>query len=160
MRAGEHHAVAAEQLDAFALEIVVGGDVVREALGVQPLDEVEVGGELPDRAGAVARLRPHRQDRTAPGREADPAAVGVMIVRRQPELGVRHQMEVVRVEHRRVTDDRLPDRHLGDDVVVGVREVAGRRHEEEDLRRRPARRRQHEERHVAPPTLRGGARTA
>ena len=63
--AGQHHAVRREQLDALAIQVLVGDHVEADLLRVEPVDDAEVGRELPERVhahpGAVARIE--RDDR-------------------------------------------------------------------------------------------------
>ena len=76
----------------------------------------------------------------------DTGAVDVRVVGREPELAVAVEPEVLLGDHRRVTEDRLRDGDVVDDVLVRVGEVARGGDEEERLRRRGAARRQDEER--------------
>ena len=68
------------------------------------------------------------------------------VVGRESDVEIAVGVEVLLRDARGVAEDRLRDRHVVDDVVVGVGQVAGRRHEQQDVRRRGAARRQHEER--------------
>ena len=61
-------------------------------------------------------------------------AVDVRVVGRQPELQAPVEPEVLLGDHRRVTEDRLGDGDVVDDVLVRVGEVARRGDEEERIR--------------------------
>ena len=94
----------------------------------------------------MPEVGPHVHDRAARRREAHAAAVGVAVVGREAEVDVAIEVEVLLGDARGVPEDRLRNRHVVDDVVVRVGEVAGRRHEERDLRGCRAAGRNHEER--------------
>ena len=57
MRPGDHHSVLAQQTEALGMEVLVGDDVELLPDGFQPIDNVEVGVELPRRRTADADPR-------------------------------------------------------------------------------------------------------
>ena len=48
MAAGDDRAIGRQQRQAFAVDILVGDDVAALADGVEPVDDVEIGVEVPD----------------------------------------------------------------------------------------------------------------
>ena len=84
VRAGEHCAVGREQRGALVVEVFVGDDVEGDALGLEPGEQMRVGGVVPQ-AGAARvvegeEARAHGEDRAPAGGDADAAVVGVAVV--------------------------------------------------------------------------------
>jgi hypothetical protein len=48
MRPGHHAAIGGQQGDPLGIEVVLSDDVIRLILGVQPVNEVRIGRELPE----------------------------------------------------------------------------------------------------------------
>ena len=127
MAAGQDDLVGAEQIGPVEVQVFVGDDVVGELFLLQPLDQVQVGGEVASagvQPGAV--LRPHVHDRPEPRRIADAAAVAVDVVERQAELRVLVEVMVFRPEFD-LEVDQIRVIVLGVEPLVRVGEIGVRR---------------------------------
>ena len=49
MRPGDHHSVSAQQSEAFGMQVLIGDDVERLSHRLEPVDNMEIGVELPRR---------------------------------------------------------------------------------------------------------------
>src|SRR5579863_7928154 len=107
---------------------------------------MKVGRQAPQRS-AEAMMRPHVGNRPQPRHVAYAAAVGVMIVSGESEFRMLVQVDVVRSQHRGVTDDRLGALAEAQMLVV-VGEIRGGRYQECDLRGGTARWSAHDKRDV------------
>ena len=146
----QHDRVVREQFDTVTVEVLVGDGVPSDALALEPVDDRQVGRELPEgvrhEPGPVTGA--HVDDRPAPGAEEDAGAVGVDLVAGVPEVVVALKLEVVRMEHRHMADQQLGAGGVERQMVVGIRQVRPRREEHGDPVALPARGRPDEERHV------------
>ena len=81
MRAGDDDLVRREQRFARCMEILVSDHVCCDALGLQPVHQVEVGREARRRGpDPVAKLRTHIEDWLQPRSIADPGAIDMKVV--------------------------------------------------------------------------------
>ena len=87
---GHDGAIATQELASLLIEILVGGDVVGDALALEPRGEPGIGREPPRN---VLRFEIH--DRPSPRREDDTGAVTVVVVVGEAELGMREQRCIV-----------------------------------------------------------------
>ena len=96
----QHDRVVREQFDTVTVEVLVGDGVPSDALALEPVDDRQVGRELPEgvrhEPGPVTGA--HVDDRPAPGAEEDAGAVAVDLVAGVPEVVVALKLEVVRME--------------------------------------------------------------
>ena len=143
----QHDRVVLDRRQTFVVQVLVGDDVVLEALRLQPLGQVRVGVELPERGLAAAdpfqHLRAEVQDRAEPRGVADAAAVDVTVVERGTVFPVLAALHVLLVQHHEPAGKNLRRTHVGGHVGVGVGHVARGGQQEADLRGRRAARRTH-----------------
>ncbi len=140
--AGQHHRVALEEGRALHVEIVVGDDVVRLPLGLEPVEQAEVEEEVPEPARG-----PGVDDRAQPRDVADARAVRVRVVGRAAQLRVIHEQEVGGVHDRQRADIELGRTRPHARAVVRVGEVGRGGGQERHPGPGPAARRPHVEHH-------------
>ena len=84
MRTRQHRAVRRQQSRPLVVEILVGDDVEREALLLEPGEDMRVGRIVPQpRTARIVEgeeTRPHRQHRAEPRGEGDAAAIRVAVI--------------------------------------------------------------------------------
>jgi hypothetical protein len=130
MAAGDHDPVGLEQFEPVAVEILVGDRVPSELVSVEPVDDHQVGGELPWRVGhePAAVARTHVDDRPPPRAEHDARSIRVRLVAGVPEVVVPLQVEIIRLQYRDMSDQYFGPWNIQRQPVVCVREIgAGRK---------------------------------
>jgi hypothetical protein len=143
------HRVARERAHALAVELHVGDQVVRNALLLQPVDEVRVDGQV-----AGLRARAHVEHRAQPRAVGAAAAVHVMVVGGLAQLGVLLQVDVVAREHQQPLGQHLEVDRVQAQRAVGVGHVGHGGREHGQLRARRIGRRRDEEADVGLGVLR------
>ena len=134
MGAGDDAVVGAQNVDAFAMQIFIGDVVAVVAHVVDPGDDREIGRKLPgDVHARHAVFRPHVDDRTQIGREADAGAILEMVVGRQAVFAVLVGLDVEIGDDRRLAGHRLDDLRVEAQALIGIGEIACGRHEEAEL---------------------------
>jgi hypothetical protein len=124
------------------VQIVVGDDVVRLPVTLQPVEQAEIEEQVPQPAG-----RPDVDDRPPAGDVAHAGAVGVRVVRRAAQLGVVHQQQVRGVHDGQRADEQLGRSRPHARPVVRVGKIGGGGGQERRRRARAAARRAHVEDH-------------
>ncbi len=99
VRAGQHHVVGAQGIQALVVQVLVGDHVVVEPFFAQPLRQVRIRRKVPQARPLGIRkrqiARAHRQYRAQARRQADAGHVFVPVVGGRAEL--RHHVGVVRI---------------------------------------------------------------
>src|SRR6185369_5006474 len=140
MAAGDDATIILEKLSAFGIDAVIGDDVIFLASRFEPVDDMEIGIEVPDRP-----LRPGVQDRAAGRAVTGTAAIEMIIIERDTEIAPLAQEEFGRTQFKKSPIGRLGERVLPAMMTVGISEERISRGEEGDRRRcRPARRQDEE----------------
>ena len=99
VRAGDDHSVGLDAREAFAMQILVGRDVVGVALGLEPVEKKGIGVELHDRRSVAAtpaqHLGSHRQVRLQARVVKDAPTVGMAVIERTAELAAKSQKHLM-----------------------------------------------------------------
>ena len=150
MRPGDHQRVIADQFDSVGVQVLVGHDVERKTLLLQPVGQMAVGREVaqprPARIGKREVARPHGEHRPAARRQRDPRPVRMAIVGGEAEVADLIRIVGARPPRRRPgLERRIPVAAR----MVRIGEVGEGRGQVDDLRpASPPRVRQHKERDV------------
>ena len=107
------------------MQVLVGDHVVVVAHGLEPVDDREIGRELPGHDdGRRPVPGPHVEDRPEPGGVADPRTVAVAVVAGGAVFRPPLQLHVPFVDHGHLAAQHLRDPRAEADALVGVGEVA------------------------------------
>ena len=107
------------------MQVLVGDHVVVVAHGLEPVDDREIGRELPGHDdGRRPVPGPHVEDRPEPGGVADPRTVAVAVVAGGAVFRPPLQLHVPFVDHGHLAAQHLRDPCAEADALVGVGEVA------------------------------------
>ena len=173
VRRGQDDLVRGEQLETLGVEVLVGDHVVAVAHLLQPVEEVEIGGQVADAGSPRVHVGQEARSEVQDGPETrgvgDPAPVAVVVVGGEPVV-------LVLVARPRA---RPPGRHARPVLVVGdasrdvrVHDIGEGGHQHADVGCRPSAPRADEERdhvldvaraqahrvHAAPEPVRHGVR--
>src|SRR5215510_4358230 len=119
--AGYDAAIGGQQGHALRIQIVFGNHVIAKTFGVEPVDDVSIGRELPE-----ALFRAHIQHRSQARGVADPTAITVLIVHGDTKLWMFVQEQGSRIDHGKIADDIFALAPFDLDMPVGVGPVARR----------------------------------
>ena len=138
MGAGHHHAIIAQKLIAVAVEILIGDEIVIDALMIEPVIEMRIGIILV-KAGAMAAepgmiFRREIEIGPEPRGITHARAIGMAVIKRAAEFGMVIHIEVGVAELQEAR--HLPLGAARGDVLamIGIGEIGGGRSQYQDLR--------------------------
>ena len=129
MGPGDEAAISRDEIGTFGIEGLVVDHVIGLAELLQPIRDMEIGIEAPERP-----LRPHVEDRPQARAVEAAAAVAMHVIGREAEIAPGHEEEVRGAEGQQRPMGALGRRILIGVMAVGIGEICGASRQEGDGR--------------------------